>query len=43
MVVADEAQLSMAGAYELENDAVGLVDAKAPDFVVFRVKFLGSE
>ena len=43
MVVADVTQFGMAGAYELEDDAVSLVDAKAPDFVMFRVKFLSSE
>jgi len=43
MMMADVTQFGMAGADELKDDALGLVDAKAPDFVVFGVKFLGSK
>lgn len=33
----------MAGADKLKDDTVGLVDAKAPDIVMFRAQFFGSE
>jgi len=43
MVVADITKLGVAWANKLKDDAVGLVDAKAPDFMLFWMKFLGSQ
>lgn len=43
MVVPDVAQLGVARAGEFENNSIGLVNAKAPDFVVFRVEFFSPE
>jgi hypothetical protein len=38
--MADVAEFDVIGSEKLEDDAIGSIDPKAPDFVVFRMQFL---
>ena len=43
VVMADVTKFDMVGTQEFENDPIGLIDAKAPDFVMFWTEFLAVE
>jgi hypothetical protein len=40
MMMAYVAEFDMVGSEEFEDDAIGPIDPKAPDFVVLRMQFL---
>lgn len=43
MVMPDIAEFDVGGAQEFENDAIGSIDAKAPDFMMLGVKLFAVE
>jgi len=43
MVMADVAKFSMVGSNKFEDDPIGAVYSEAPDLVVFRMQFFGSQ
>ena len=43
MMMADVAEFGVIGSEEFEDNPIGAIDSKAPDFVMLRMELLGAE